>query len=868
MKLRPAIDAIRRGLIAGLIGSAVCANQVGATPSALLRFAHNPSTTLATHGIAPSSLWNGVWGSGFDPTGVSAEAEPTPTTARLTTGNPRPSIRPMFADKMTVDRDASLGFLAGFLGQAGGAQGLQRVRIHLEGVVQDIFVKSDKAFTDLNGQAWVNHLHHVTLDFVRTMLRATAAGAATTCSVKFYAEAIANETGADSQIVGPFTINPRVGLLSAPWGGPAIYDKVVLVDNAMPTASGNTYTTWIEGLQALITAGAKCGLVSLIKTGAHPQWTKASSPTTGTAQVTSGVALATQLTTIAADPRTATGAWIGDGTATAGIGPRQDGILWLNMGMDVTMFGVGFNGITTGFTSNDQTMWWQNCRFFQGSGAVGDTNWNGVAGAGALYKGAISGTYFLNAHVVNFGWLECDASEMTYGFSGSPTAGIARNCTGHKSFKFHQNMLGSYNCTISETGTYNSPHATPIPSWSLYYTGASATGYIEKTGNTGAAGIIGLFESNHSFVASIAAGAANSTVTLTVASNTSGGTLNGKYISAPSYPPGAQIVAEISVDPATGIGTYTVQLTPTAGSAVTSGTTWLFETAHMALTATSTVDDAQTFFTSTTPAAAGFHSTQLATTAAQKRAACFIWIGTRPTTPASAGVPARTALSGSSGSPTVFSTLIDVHCDAASWFGSSNSTTSTTQNIIVVGLKVYGKKAGQVLFLNNGGIDCFFDGCESNDNSTDLGAEYTGFTTGWGIPESNVVLINASIIGVGESISLSGTPDKWCGIIDSFLDNGAVLGSFGISLATMRLEGLMTRTATIPASADADSRKLDSATYPSLAAILTDPVGTAPYGIGGGSAPNFTPANSSVLTELGGRIAGSRNLDGTLKLAA
>lgn len=794
MKSRPPLDVSRRGIIAGLIGAAITSRAVGAAPGARLRMARAAIATAAALTIAPSALWTGTAGSGFDPTGVSAAIEPVPTL-RVLTDAVRPSMAPMFGDKMTVDRDTTFGVLANFKGRVGGLQGLLKVQAIVEGTVLDVFTRTNFSYADARdatgATTLTNFLHHFTLDFARTIAKSA------TGTVRFYLKAIANDLSAAPQIIGPFIVSPRAGLSPAPWGGPAIYDQIFHVDNTLGTKSGSTYTTFIEAMQAAVSAAAKSPLFVLDKNGAYPQWQKASNPVNSS--VTSGPALATQLWTVAADPRTVTAAWLGDGTATSGIAPGVDGLRMLGWAtkLDVCQFGVGFSIFGTGNApgTNNQTVVFEGVEFYQGvqTQAPSFSGWNGVIGAGALYNGAIPQTYFLNAHTTgSFGvtggryFLECNLRDINFGLSQA----IARNCVGNKCFKWHQNMLGSYNSTIFQTGEWNSPHVTPLDAFNIWYTGGATTATISTSGgNTGAITSVILIEDGVS--------------TLTVSVNTAT-TLTG-------------LVASIA-------------------------------------------------------AQAGWNTTLLATTPQVSRSALNIWTGSNPGTPHSQAITTPVVVSHSSGSPTKISTMVDVHCDACSWFTISSAY---MQNTIVEGLGVYGKKAGQLFFLDTSlaTLDFYLNG-ESSDDASSLGVGYTSFATTWACPCSNVVIDRTTQMGVGESITffsgslgnaLNFVGDAYCGIYDSFIETVAF-----DALANpngMGLVGIASRTAAITAGGDGNCIALG--TSATNGSIFKNALGAAPYSFGGGTIPNMTAANSTVLLEaISGRTVGARNLDGSRKLAA
>lgn len=872
-------SATRRALLAALLYGPAVLGPIKAQASAILHILGKPATVLPSPQglLRPSVLWGvagGAWGSGFDPTGVSAFPEPTAsaprtqaTTTTMPSGNARPSIGAMFPDLQTFDRNAVLGVIAGFEGAFGDPQGLDHVVVHYEGTRTQIFAQSDNTIVDDWGATWVNHMYHAITDCAAHLAMAPNGFA------KFYFEAVAKDPATDSQIIGPYRNAHRAGLLAAPWGGPAIYDKIVAVDNTLMTASGSTYTTIPEGVQALRTAGSVCGLAYCVNNGAHLMWKNAATdPGTSNYQITGGVALATQLTTIMTDPRTVnTGAWIDNKKTTASApGMKQDGQLYRRFNIDISLFGVGFAALGTGFNTNDGTLYFQSSRLYAGVGDPADTNWNGVAGAGLLYKGQLQQNHYLTNTIGHFGWFECDVSNMTYGMTNGKLSGIARNTVGNLNFKFHNVLQWSYNCTIYNTGTYASPNAVPINTFSGYNDGSVASTYsVEKGGGTGNAGTLAYYANTNTFTASASAGSS----TLTVTATALGASMDGRIISKTGLTVGTKLTA-LSVNP-DGSGAYTMSLA-TTGAAVTaptgglSGSGWLYDSSHIAILPISTgaggtagtVDELNTYLQTLT--GLGLHFTQLATTRAQKRSPACLWIGTQFVTPYGQAIPIQ-AMSNISGSPTIFATIIDAHSDAWSAFGAGN----VLNNYIAIKFKAYGKKAGQTFFLDRSAsyADFYLDG-EFSDDTPTVAPGSVSFATTIAGQCANVVYKQISIVGLGDALSFGPTfaGDKYTKIDATVMDGGLSVNA-GADLSLMQIAGVFSRTGTIPSQGDSDCKAMGS---PAVATIFANPYGTTPYGYGGaGVPPDLTPANSSVLKmATSGKTCGSRDTGGNWQIAA
>lgn len=429
--------------------------------------------------LAPSALWSGTAGSGFDATGVSAFPEPTPSAARAATDPVRPSLQPMVRSFETIDRQTTFGFAASFSGKLGGPQGLAYVQIDLEGSRYTAIAPSDYTLTDANGTTWPMRLHNFVFDFASTVSR-HASG-----RVKYYVTAVANDPAADPQVMGPYYITPRTSYLTAPWDptGLAIYDHIFKIDKTGVIPS--SFTTIALAMQAAVTAGSKSPLWAICRDGSHP--------VASNFQVTGGPSAALEWGTFMADPTTVTtGWWVGDGTSTNGFAPRWDGMQFQGFLTKIipTQLGVGFNVISPGSTF--PSICFNGCEIYQdaGVGAASYTAWNGVSGAGALFNGLIPPLNWISSTATNVHWLEVDIHDTIYGFLG----GIARNCVGHKTFKYHQNINGSYNCTLYETGGYNNPGLTPMDALSIWYSGAASVAQVQKTTANGVAGTLSLIE--------------------------------------------------------------------------------------------------------------------------------------------------------------------------------------------------------------------------------------------------------------------------------------------------------------------------------------------------------------------------------------
>jgi hypothetical protein len=823
------------------------------------------SQVMAPTKLAPSSLWTGAWGSGFDPTGVSATIEPVVTPARgqaaqnlMPSGNARPAVQPMFIDKQTVDSDTTIGVIADFAGSVGNPQGLSYIRFHYEGTHYDVIVKSDNTIVDDWGKTWVNHMWHATTNYLAHITQAS------TGFVKFYVEAVPLDSACDSQIIGPYRIAHRSGLLSAPWGGPSIYDKVVLVDNTLtPVATGNTYTTIPEAIQSLKTANSVCGLVVCINDGAHLMWKNIQTdPGTGRFTISGGTIVATQLTTITTDPRTVSnGAWPASPKSTLGTAPGMDSVLWRRMNIDVCQLGVGFNSISTGctstvtgsisgtvftvtavtngsvatgavlsgtgtgivygttvtgfltgtggvgtytvsisqtaagganVTSNSETMLFQGCKIYQGVQDTSDTNWNGVVGTGALYAGRIPQTTYLSSALVNVGFYECDLHNSVYGM-GCTFPTLARNAVGNHVFKFHPNIKGSYNCEITETGGRASPHTTPNSTFSIYYTGTSPSAFIEKTNGTGNSGNLAVYESNNIFSANTTSGSPVLTVTSNSVINAS---LDGKCISFTGLAVAVKLTAvSIASD---GTGTYNMSTINTGGTATAyNAPSTLSSASVMASTARLTIIQLTTGAIGTAASAAevqtwfntlsgfGFNVTQTATTKDQLRAMVYLWIGTQYITPNSQGIP-KSLLSNSSSTPTIISTVVDVHCDASSWFTGGGGVIN---NVMVTRFHCYGKKSGQTFFLDRSAsyADCYFDG-EFHDDSALIQSNITSFGTTQSGQCSNVVFQNITICGKGDNLTFYGIGTS--GVVTGSI-SGTTLTVSAVASGSVTLNGAL-----------------------------------------------------------------------------
>lgn len=755
----------RRAILLGMFGGIAAATVVSGHSFAALIKGHAAAVNPTIQKIGVSAGYNGTIGSGW---GGSFLPRPTASAARAFADPVRPSMREMFENLASAAGDTTLGVLADFVGKVGGAQGLQKVRIECEGVGLDIPTRTSFTYASPADQTFntlvTNFLYHFTID-------STVQG-----TREVFLRAKANDTGADELILGPYLSTVNHSLVAAPWGGPAIYDKIVTVDVNSPIA-GDNYHAYDPAIQATYAGGFRCPLVILPNNGAYPQ-------------TTNGINLAskaTQLFTFAADPRTVTtGVWLGDGTASAGIVLQYDGPRWLGSltKVDICQLGVGWSQVSTGWGTNDQTMSFQGCEILQTTfpGTPTFATGNGVSGSGALYNGTYSSTKWINDHVRNFYFFECNIHDCVYGMPG----GVDRNCTGSKVFKWQQTFVqASYNSTINNAGLYNNPNAVAMAAYSIWYGGAGTLATEQTTGgNTGA--ITGY---------------------------------------------------KIVVDGST-IGT------------------------PLTVTVNTTFTDLVAYINSLT----NFHATLLATTPQTSRSANSVWFGVPgPSVPGNEygnAIIVPLAIPHSSGSARTTYCIFDAHSDLI-----VPQTVAPSQNIIVEGFSAYGKKGATVFeIFSPGGMDIIVSSVETSDDASTLGVNYGSFATLCGCECSNVVLRDWTMQGVGDSYQfINGfvADDAYCGLYNLFIEQ-VVFGGATVP-GPMALVGVASRTASIVTGGDANCLALGAGTANS--AIWQNALGTAPYGVGGGVKPNLTPIMSNPLLEPSGRTAGSRNPDGTRKVA-
>lgn len=828
-------------MFAGIAATAVPSGDAFA---ALLK-GHPAASSPTIQKIGVSAGYNGTKGSGW---GGAFLPRPTASAPRLLTDPVRPECQPMFANFQSSAIDTVLGALAAFKGKVGGAQGLAKVRVECEGVGLDIPLRSLFQYPSPYDQTLntliTNFLYHFKID-------STVEGAR-----EIFLRGVANDTGADQQIVGPFLFTVDHSMVAAPWGGPPIYNFVGLV------GAGQTYATPGAAYSAAATASKFAPLIVIRDNGGFPA-----------SGFNGGVTNATQLYTIAGDPRTiTTGCWPDNHTDTGNNGwqPGSDGLRFLGSStkIDVTVLSSNFGvlGPGTGSGAQDgQYMVLEGVEIFQGSGsgAASFAAWNGVSGAGALFGGGISPSAWMHPATKCF-FGECYVHDSTYGIvnqTGGST--IARNCISNKTFKVHQGRpQASYNCTVYQTGLYNNPNAVPLGALSIYCDLPSAT--VQSLGG---------FTGNTTALVFKVAGVTVLTYTLT----------------------GTDLWSDVN----------------TAVNAIVSG---------------------------------AWHSTLLATTPALSRSVSLAWGGPGlvPTTTYAynAAITTPLAISTSSGSPTTIWTINDAHADVIAVLVSDSF-----QNAIHEGLSIWGKKAGQVIFIATvGSVTATFTGsistvaggtltvtavasgtlavgqvlsgsgiargtvitglgtgaggtgtylvnisqtasstaitavtgviCDvsynfaSSDDASTLGAGYQSFQSGYlGGTDSNVVTHDSSMVGVGESLGFSSDylGDVYCGLYDSMFELVAITA--GADMTNTALAGIATRTASIVAGGDANCIAL-GASLPN-ASLFANALGTAPYGLlGSGTQPNLTPANGTVLLEpVSGRTAGAYLPDGTRKAA-
>lgn len=163
--------------------------------------------------LAPSSLYNGTEAAGFDPTGVSALVEPTPSGFRTTSDPGKPACGFLFPEReaFVSDRIVSLQALAD--------GGIQNVRWVCEGGYADVNRCTAIQITGYDGQTYVQWGYHVNLDHSAWPVSGWS---------RLYAIVTPNDPSMNPRIIGPYLIKRKTG---------SYYDATLNV------GSGQTYTT-------------------------------------------------------------------------------------------------------------------------------------------------------------------------------------------------------------------------------------------------------------------------------------------------------------------------------------------------------------------------------------------------------------------------------------------------------------------------------------------------------------------------------------------------------------------------------------------------------------------------------------------------
>lgn len=408
-----------------------------------------------------------------------------------------------------------MGFESFANGVKGGtAFGVSHVRIWCEGNYVDVSEEAFHRFQDVNGNPTNWFGFNAAVDI------SAAVAMSSTGTIALYAESVPNDPSMQRRVIGPILLHPRTGLQAAPWGGPAIYDALIEVNEDLPP---NGSTRFLNLATALTYAGASATrklhpLIYLSKTGDYP-FSRA-----GSAGI---VSLTDFYTTIAAAPGITARIVRGDQTAVA---PRYDGIRFMGAGV---IFDRGRMCETSGlaFSSSGRSMVWLDGVELT---ATANSNCTG-SGASILYNGAPLATeYMRNGNntttaPTNFMFTECFIHDMPG--TGVAGASLIRGClfdliggsciqglgspgTSIVGLNAQRWNAAAHNNTVKNVNQVLAQMRTWKEAGRITYAGSMPNmGWAKK----GANGLAGEFQAVQSFTASIAsAGLGNNQNRMTV----------------------------------------------------------------------------------------------------------------------------------------------------------------------------------------------------------------------------------------------------------------------------------------------------------------------------------------------------------------
>lgn len=434
--------------------------------------------------IAPSAFYNGTPGSGFN---GSPPTDPTRTTAK-------PWAVPMWVDGITIDRNTVIGADCGAGSLPGVLDGVSEVIFHFEGTSVSVTAEEFHHYVDVNGKPNWTFGHQIEVDYDAWLTSGVPLGRA-----HMYIEAVPNDPSMQNRVAGPFVIAAVAGHQAAPWGGPAIYDKVLELNPNSPASIGVRYPTVKAALEYLLANGFVRGLLHATVTANYPL-----------DRVATPFNTATAFTTIAASPGVIMTLTHG---AQAAADPRFDGLRFMgqNVVWDTALMSSTFGASYVCQSASTCSLWMDGITVTT-STPVGGTG----AGANALKNGRPAQGFYLTVttapQTTITRWYMTDATVTNVSSFGVAQMKLVRGCTiSHCGGSGMESLGGAagalqrrdgcaHNCTIDSIGGYWADLRTYKDAFTLSYSGAAERVAFAKVGVNKAGGS---FDGLQAFTASM-----------------------------------------------------------------------------------------------------------------------------------------------------------------------------------------------------------------------------------------------------------------------------------------------------------------------------------------------------------------------------
>lgn len=376
--------------------------------------------------LTPTSAWNGTAGTGFGGSNPAAPTDPTRSTAK-------PALRLIVPPRQRFTNKLVVGVAAAANNGGTLIGGVQTVRFHFEGAVQEVAPRFH-TFTDVNGVSRTYWGYWAVL-----RKPAGVAGEA-----RFYAEAVPGNLAMQSRVIGPFSFFPAA----------TAYDLELTI-NPDVAATGNNYHTMQTAMDRIRTS---------IPVPTHPRITINKALTNFTLANTIAFSVSGYITIEASQPVTFGFATL-DTSASVDTNNAQrsrGGPLWLRGG-NLTFDFALMDGLIAETALSHQWV-------------LEGVTFTNSAGIGALFRG---GNNTQGQRVTGNPWfLECAIANVR---NGPINASLAR---GNLLQNVSADIFSGGSCIVGNRVERHSdvPTNDDAPALSVVYNGVEATATVARAG--------------------------------------------------------------------------------------------------------------------------------------------------------------------------------------------------------------------------------------------------------------------------------------------------------------------------------------------------------------------------------------------------